>query len=384
MLPFALFAFDFGIAASISTGLGGQAGDSDTFDFSAGLWPRFSMLIGDNGEFVANAGFSFGIINEDTFFIPELLNTELTMRFGASEIRAGRLFYSDPLSFVAEGLFDGVQFLHFNQSGHFNVGVWYTGLLYKRNAKIIMTSDDLYSYSQPVDYSDFVNTYFAPKRLVAALGWEHPSFNEFLHLNTALVAQFDLSGNYHSQYLIATASVPLSRLRLELGGAVELSRVEEFGLGFAGAFGLYWLIPGHLHSMLSFTGKITGGGSDNIISPFNPVTAKYYGFILKSRLSGLSIFTFDYSARFHQTVGASAGISYFVRSDLGTFAGYPVEPDNEGYFLGPEIYGRVIWSPFSDLQLNFGGGVFIPALGNAGSNEPVRWKLELSISMSLF
>jgi hypothetical protein len=298
-------------------------------------------------------------------------------------IRVGRMNYSDPLSFIAEGLFDGAQYFYYSSLGHFNAGAWYTGFLYKKNARITMTFDDLAAFNEPVDYGDFFSTYFAPKRVITALGWEHPSFYEFLHIDTAIVAQFDLSGNYHSQYLIAAASIPISNYRIEFGGAVELSQGNEFGLGFAGALGFYWLFPGEFNSLVSFTGKFTGGGSDNLISPFTPITDKYYGFILKHKMSGLSILNIDYSARINQEFGASGGISYFIRSDLGTFSGYPLGGVSEGHFLGPEIYGRLAWSPYSDLQVLFGGGAFFPALGNAGT-ESLRWRIELSASMVLF
>ena len=99
-------------------------------------------------------------------------------------------------------------------------------------------------------------------------------------------------------------------------------------------------------------------------------------------MSGLSIFAVDYSARLHQTFGASAGISYFIRNDLGTYQGYPLEVGSEGYFLGPEIYAKAIWSGFSDLQVSLAGGAFFPSLGNAGKDEPIRWKVELTATMS--
>ena len=334
LLPTVIFAFEFGVGTSINTGFGNQSDGDFAFDFSAGLWPHFFMFIGDNGEFVTSVGLSLGIFNEEFFIIPEILNTELTMRFDTSEIRAGRMGYSDPLGFIADGLFDGFQFINYSHLGHFNIGVWYTGLLYKKTANIKMTAQEQTAFYQPVDYGDFINTYFAPRRVVAALGWEYPSLFEFMNLNAALIAQFDVAGDYHSQYLIAKASIPLSRLRLEFGGAVELSQVEEFGLGFAGMFGIYWQIPGTFNSLLSFSGRIAGGGSDELLSPFNPITSKYYGLAFKSKFSGLSIFSLDYSARLLRSLGISAGVLYFVRNDFGTFSGYPVEPDNQGYFLG--------------------------------------------------
>jgi hypothetical protein len=391
LLPAALFGYDLGLVANIGTGYGGQSRNDPVSDFRVDFWPHFSSLIGDNIDFVATTGFSFSVFNEDFFFVPELLHTELIMRFDALEIRMGRLNYSDPLSFVADGLFDGLQFFHNNRLGNFNIGAWYTGFLYKKNANITMTSDEQLAFNQPLDYDNFSDTYFAPRRMIMALGWEHFSIGEFVYLNTALITQFDLSGNlsgnYNSQYLIAKTSIPLASLRMEFGGAVELSQQEsEFGLGFAGMFGLYWLFPGEFNSMFSVTGKITGGAvnENDLISPFVPITATYYGFILRPKMSGISILTLDYSARLYQNVGVSVSLSYFVRNDLVTFRGYPLLPDIDQYIMGTEVYGRVAWSPFSDLQFNLGGGTFFSFIGNTGPERPFRWRIELSALRALY
>jgi len=384
LLPAALFAFDFGIVANVNTGLGGQEEGETVFDFSANIMSRLFMLVGDNGELVATTGLSLGVLHVDFFFVPEILHTELTMRFGASGIRVGRMNYSDPLSFIATGLFDGVQYFHNGPFGSFNIGAWYTGLLYKKNARIMMTSDEQATFVQPIDYEDFFDTYFAPKRVITALGWEHPSFGNFMHFSPAVVAQFDLSGDYHSQYLIMKAAIPISNLRLEVGSAVELSQGDEFNMAFAGMFGLYWLFPGEFNKQLSFTARIAGGGINDFIHPFVPITTKFYGFSIKHKMSGLSVLSLDYSARLHQTFSVSAGVLYFVRNDKGTFHGYPLAADSDGFFLGPEIYTGMKWSPFSDFQINFGGGIFFPSYGDAGKEEPASWKAELSAVLALY
>jgi len=391
-LPFSLMAYDFGFVANINTGTNGTDGDDSNFIFRADLWPRFSALIGDNGEFIVSAGFSLGLDEEEDFYyVPELLHTEFTMRFGASAIRAGRFGYSDPMSLVADGLFDGVQFIHTSNIGFFRAGAWYTGFLYKKNANITMTSFDDEKFSEAIDYNDFANTYFATKRAFASIGWEHPSIGELLHLNTAVIAQMDLNDKdvkYNNQYFIFNMRIPVNMFVVELGGGLELSQItgdkDESGMAFAGAFGIHWLFPSEFNSRLSFIGKFASGKSEGSHEAFVPISTIYFGQVFNSKISGLTIAALNYSGRFTQTFSASATASYFIRNDLGTFQGYPASSDSDGYFLGPEFSARLVWAPFSDLQLSLGGGVFVPSLGDAGPKEKMQWHAALNVTMNLY
>jgi len=389
ILPVSLFAYDFGLVIKADGGVGNIISEDDIFDFRADILPRFSTLIGGNGELIISAGFSIGK-DEEFFCIPELLRTEFNIRFGNSGIRAGRINFSDPLSFIANGLFDGVQYYYNSAVGSFRAGAWYTGLQYKKRVNIAMTDADLTEVSTPVDYDDFLNTYFASKRAFASVGWEHPSIGGLMHLNAAVISQVDLNGadtDYHSQYVILKAGIPINNFLMEFGGSVELSQTvadeNKLNVAFAGEIGLFLLFPSKLNSRLSFTGIITSGGTDDLIGAFIPITGKEYGNILKTRIPGISIFSLNYSSRFINTLSGSFTASYFVRSDLGTFISYPVTADSEGYFLGPEVSARITWSPASDLQFSLGGGAFFPALGDVGSEEKVKWRVDLSVIMSI-
>jgi len=391
ILPVSLYAADFGLTANIHGGFGNSGNGENSYDVKTDLWPRFSMLIGDNAEFRASAGVTFEF--EDEFsFIPELLQTEFSMRFGAAGIRLGRLNYSDPLSFIAEGLFDGVQYFYNTSFGNFRAGIFYTGFLYKNNSSITMTVYDKLNFDTPVELNNFFNTYFAPKRAFAAVGWEHPSLGELMHFRSTIIGQIDLTGSdikYHNQYLILKTGVPVDNFLIELGCSLEVSQTvaekSSTDIAFAGEFGFFWLIPGEFNSRLSFTGRFAGGAVDGFCSAFVPITAKNYGYILKHKMSGLSVLSANYSSRFNKVLAASATASYFIRNDLGTFSGYPLTLESpDGFFLGPEASGRITWSPASDLQLNLGAGVFIPALGNTSLDEKTHWRADLTVTMSLF
>jgi hypothetical protein len=389
--PVSLCALDFGLITNQYAGYYNQADGDGIFEYRGDILPRLSGLIGDSGEFLISAGLSFGV-KDEFYFVPELLRTEINMRFGGSSIRAGRVYYSDPLGFIAGGLFDGVQFSHNSSAGIFGVGAWYTGLQYKETAKIIMTDNDVDIYEAKLDYGDFANTYFAPKRLLASFDWEHPSIAELFSLRAAVTGQFDLSGadvKLHTQYLTVKASLPVKSLLFELGGSLEALQTvwaddNEFTVAFAGDFGVFWTLPLNFHSRLSLTGHIAGGRVDDSIGAFVPVSTKVYGGVFQPKLSALSILSLDYTARISQTIGADLSASCFIRNDLGTHTSYPVSADSEGYFLGTEIFARIIWSPVSDLQFNIGGGAFLPAMGDAGPEEQALWRAEITVILAIF
>jgi hypothetical protein len=386
-LPFSLSAYDFGLVLNANGGYENGLEEDNTATYKVDILPRFSTLIGDNGELIVSAGFSAGKEKEDeSYYVPELLRTELNIRFGNSGIRAGRIIFSDPLSIVASGLFDGIRYHYNTDGGSFYAGVWYTGLLYKGKANIIMTVDDQIAFDKPLEYEDFSGTYFASKRVISSVGWEHPSIGEFLQLSTAFVGQTDLNDadtKYHSQYLIIKAGIPVKNLLMEFGGSVEFAQTitEEsvFNTAFAGDVGLFLLFPSAFNSRLLFKGTIAGGRKDDSMGAFIPITSREYGYVLRTKITGLSVFSMDYSSKFSNSFSGSLTASYFVRNDLGTFKGYPIAVDSEGYFLGPEASAQITWSPASDLQFNFGGGAFFPSLGNAGSDEKVLWRVNLTL-----
>jgi len=386
---FPLSAYDFGLVINENDGVGNIISENNIFDFKVDILPRFSTLIGDNGEFIISAGFSIGMENGDFFYIPELLRTEFSMRFGNSSLKVGRINFSDPLSFIANGLFDGAQYYYNSGAGSFKFGAWYTGFQYKKRANIAMTEDDQTALNTPFEYGD-IDSYFASRRVISSVGWEHPSIGEFLHLNTAFVGQTDLNDvdtKYHSQYVILKAGIPINNFLMEFGGSVELSQTvadeNKFNMAFAGEVGLFLLFPSKFNGRLSFTGTIASGKVNDLIGAFIPITGNEYGYILKSKIPGLSVFSLNYSSKFSNSLGGSFTASYFVRNDLGTFKSYPVIEGNKGYFLGPEASARITWSPASDLQFNLGGGAFFPSLGDAEPKEKIKWRVDLSVIMSL-
>ena len=391
LVPFfagAAAAFDFGVLLDQTVGVEGIGGEA-ALDYSASLIPWFSMPLGEEGDVFVSAGLTAGYEDEKGFFVPELLRAEFSWRFSnALRLSAGRLSYADPLDFVIDGLFDGAQVFYSVGMGTFNAGFLYSGLIYKKTVKITMTGADFDSFYDTRQYA-------SSRRVLMVAGWEHPALMELVRLRASVTGQFDLNSRdtaYHSQYLTVKAGIPLERFAFELGGALETAQVaaqdeREFGLAFAGEIGASWQPPAAFESQLSFNGRFASGRTESgSIFAFVPVTTLEQGAVLKARLSGLSALNLDYTARFRPDLSSSLGLTYFVRSDLATYMGYPWggQADNEGYFLGGELLGRVIWSPVSDLRLNLGGGVFLPAMGNVAPEAKPLWRIDLNLIIALF
>jgi len=358
---------------------------NEEFEYGAGLIPWFSTPVGAAGNFYISAKAAAEYKNDEWAIIPELLRTELAFRWDSGELKAGRILYSDPLGFIANGFFDGARASLNLGEMTLGAGVWYTGLLYKTTANITMTEQDLAIYNTALDFADFADTYFAPRRLLAALDWEHPALAERIRLRAAVIGQVDLSGNeflYHSQYLALKAGIPVNRFSFEIGGCFEVAEAaEQMYFSFAGELGISWMPPLQIPNRLMLLGRFAGGTVDDTITAFIPVTTAAQGNILKAKLSGLSTINLEYTARLHKTLSFGIQDSYFVLSDLGTYQGLPT--GREGHFLGNEMYGFLVWSPVSDLQLRGGGGVFLPSMGNAEPDGKMLWRAELSLSLAL-
>ena len=386
VLPLSLPALDWGVTTDHTVSQEGVGASPRGVGYQAMIIPWLSALPEKGGDLYVSAAFTVSLEDGKWTFVPELFRTSFFLAFDAGEIYLGRIPYADPLGFILSGLFDGVSYAIDLPMGTFSAGLWYTGLLYKKTANITVTEDDFDSYYETLSYDNFADTYFASRRLAFALGWEHPGIAELVRLKVSLLGQADLNGRdtqFHSQYLAARAGVPLGdTFILDAGGALGFAEVsEKFQVSLAGELGLSWYLPTAAQDRLKFTGIFSSGNKDGV-SAFVPVSAVWQGGVLKAKISGVSVLGLDYTVRLRQTLSLSAASSYFVLGDLGTYQGWRAGWD--GHFLGNEFYAMLIWSPVSDLQLNLGGGVFVPAMGNADPSGKPRWKMELNAALAIY
>jgi len=377
-----ILAWDFGLTFNQNLGVSGNG-----FRYSGSLVPRVSGLIGEESDYYASAGAEAAYL-DGLAFIPELLRTEFTFRSRALAVKAGRMYHSDPLGLIASGLFDGARVSYDSPIGNFYAGAWYTGLLYKKRLNIEMTASDYELTNSPLNTNDYANTYFAPKRMAAGLGWEHLSLGGEASTSAAILGQFDLSGMeaLNSQYIAGKVTIPVKAFSFGLGGGFQLVQQSgKFGTGYAAELGIGFAPPISLSSKLSLLARYASGASGGNDFAFIPVTTIGQGNILEARLSGLSMISVDYSARLLDTLTAGISSSYFIRNDLKTHSGYPLpEGDSKGYLLGNEFFARVLWSPFSDIQVNLGGGIFLPSMGDAAPKADSSWRVELNVILLLY
>lgn len=385
---FLLPAYDFGLVIDQTAGYT-RIGSDGEFDYAGSIIPRVSALIGDNADIYASASFEVDYLDEWTA-VPELLRTDFFMGFGNFGFRIGRMYYSDPLEYIAEGLFDGFNVSYDTEFGAFNIGAWYTGLLYKNRAKIHMTLGEYADTLVKLDYDHFSDTYFAPRRLLSAISWEHLGMVGSLRGKAAFLGQFDLTGSdelVHSQYLVGKVALPFSSFTFDVGACLELIEDDgDFGLALAAELGVSWIPPTPFGSRLSLVGRFSSGGvGSDTFKAFLPVTTEYQSEVLKPKFSGISMITLDYIATLHDSFAAGLYSTYFIRSDLGTYIGYPWSINaNDNYFLGNEFFLKLLWNPVSDLQFNLGGGVFLPSMGNVAPSADALWRVELNVIISLF
>jgi len=386
MLP----ALDFGLLINQDAGYGGFGSDvafPDNFDYSIGLVPRLTGLLGNSGDFIISAGFEADYKNKELGYVPELLRTELSFHPGNWAFEIGRMYHSDPLGFVAQGLFDGIKLGYNSEIGTFSAGAWYTGFIYKKRANVELTAKEIEDNNAALDPKNIQGTYFAPKRFLGALSWEHLGLRT--PTSISILGQFDSSDKepLNSQYAVMKFTLPVKAFSIDLGGCFEL--IEDDGAlktAFAAEAEIGLLPPTRLKNKLSLFARYASGNTENsLFTAFSPLTTTSQGDVLKVRITGLSILSLDYVIRLHSTFSAGITSTYFVRNDLGTHNLYLLQTETGGrHFLGDEFFARFLWSPASDLQVNLGGGIFLPSLGDAAPKAENFWRVEMNVVFSLF
>jgi hypothetical protein len=297
-------------------------------------------------------------------------------------IEAGRAPFQDPLGIIAAGLFDGFSGNAVLGQARLSAGAFFTGLLYKETARIVMTPSDIETYIDK-------DNYFASRRLLFSGGAELPSLTPESSLAVNALLQFDVNGkttSLHTQYLSAKYMyLPLETLTLT--GALVMGLAEnqdaDASAHFAFITGADWDVPGALQDMLQ--GEIrwsTGAVNDNITA-FAPVTGIAQGQVFSPNLSGLMTIKGKYTTRFQKNFSASAEGTYFIRTDGKTLSGAEYPPSS-ARALGGELYGTLSWAPVSDLMATAGGGFFFPGMGDVfESDAPIRWKFMVGLTLLL-
>ena len=392
LLPF-LLIFAVGLCFSADFGLLVDQGidvDHRLFSYKPAFTPWFSWA-GNNGISLYLSGiFTLEYIKyrDDTAgssglvkpaVKPEISRFAMNYESGkVISLELGRVDYSDALGFAASGLFDGVRFEAALPAGSISAGVYYTGLLYKESAKILMTDDDAQIYSEPWKWGE-LKPYFAPRRTLASVRWDMP-LGLSNALSAELLAQFDLSGSdlpLHSQYgELKMDFNPKTNLGISAGLLFEtMQNNGDFSAAFGGMASIWNDLPSAISDRLSTTVKFSSGAWNDAFSAFTPISSVTQGSIFPGINAGLASLSVEYQAKFHRTLAAEAAMRYFIRTYK--------EPSGDGSLFGGEIWASLAWQPLDDLRVTLGGGAFFPALGNAYPDDTgVMWKISAGLLLS--
>jgi hypothetical protein len=395
ILLFGIAAAAFGADFGFILGTEGAYDDNpkmEGFSLTATASPWVSAVPGETIDLYVSGKMTFtyeekGDPPESYFF--EVERTEVNLRPGPGFfLTLGRQRFGDSTGLVATGLFDGASGSVKLGMSRLSLGVYYTGLLYKETAKIIMTGGDREGDGKSFD-SEGLEGYFASRRMLLALTGEFPDLTSRTSLEAQALAQFDLNGNsdsLHTQYLELRFTVePAAPLHLTLGGLGELVQGKDEVQGSMAAFaGADWELPGALRDLLSAEALWTSGRSGEKILAFTPVSGKNAGRVFNGGISALARAGLSYRMRPAASFSLEAGAAYFIRTDLETLGDGDLDDASSSRLLGGEVYGSLVWAPDPAFRLSGGGGAFFPEWGGAyREGAAVKWKANFGLLVSL-
>ena len=375
-----VFSVDFGLLTDQRVETGNISFVSNSIFipwFSYNIMEEKSLSIYLSGLFSlkyqrAMSSYELYELGGELIFVPEI--SRFGLRYRPNQrllMEAGRIAYSDNLGLTAYGLFDGIRFQFNFSAGTLSAGAFYTGLLYKDTAQILMTA---------ADAAGFVNkeNYFAPKRFLANIRYDTPLF-EFHTISLEALAQFDLNQNdefLHSQYgEVMVEFYPQGNAGLIAGVLFETMESSEgkFNAAF-GALARFRLDIPVINSGINLTGKFSSGVLNETFTAFTPVSSSAMGNIFSETISGLALVSAGYTVRLHRTLFADAAALYFMRTYNDLLV--------DGNFYGGEIQASVAWQPFDELRLTLGSAAFFPSWGNIYDDVQPLYKIKAGLTLS--
>jgi hypothetical protein len=329
-----------------------------------------------------------GLDGELKPFLFEAARTEFAWRPASGIlINAGRQYRSDSGGLIFAGLVDGLNGSLNVGKTRLGLGLFYTGLLYKETVEIVITGRDMEQYGKKLDYAD-AETYFASRRFLTVISCDFPDLSPRSNLSLMGLGQFDLNREdlLHTQYLEARYGWrPLDTLDLHAGGILGIAEAEGLdpGIHFAAAAGADWEIPGSPIDLFSFGFRWAGGGMNDTVWAFIPVSTIGQGQSFNPKFSGLARMNGNYTIRLLNSLSAGAGFSYFIRTDTETLKDAELDGSSDSPLLGGELSGSLVWVPDSAIRINAGGSAFFPGMGGAFKDDAkFRWKISLGAAVS--
>jgi hypothetical protein len=297
----------------------------------------------------------------------------------------GRVPFKDALGFVADGNFDGGNVIFSSGNHIFSGGAFYTGLLYKETAKILMSNEDR---------EDYVNSdYFAPGHYLFSIGYDYSGSNVDIGFNVLRQADIHKDVLLQSFYLLEKFSLrPTDTINININTAMGVVIMFDglFQLGFAPSLSVFYMPHGIFPGRLGFETIWYSGNLDNK-KEMPVITRKQIGYIYNPELTNLLSLKAQYLANLTKSFSFETSLALFARTSTDLIPNYWFYSEFENaandnkYLLGEEFVFTVICSPVSDLSFNIGTGLFFPDSGmdNVYSElSPVTWDIRLGLLMS--
>jgi hypothetical protein len=384
-----LFSLDYGGVVSQSLTLENSGVDKNDADLGYGLKlsPWVSLTLPENLLLYLSASFTGQYEQEKWTPLFEVDRFELAWRPRPGVFaEAGRFAYTDPVGIVAAGLFDGAALSLGLGENRLSLGAYYTGLLYKKTANITMTGRDA------VDYAE-ADHYWAPPRFFASAFYTVPGLVSWRDTLTAgLILQFDLRNEertrLHTQYAVVQYLwAPLDILAFNLGGVFGLAQEEGADPAYNYAVSLRgdWSPPTKMNDHVSLRFRYASGLGDNndAQGAFTPITNISQSGVFSANFSGLMALSGIFTLRPLEELSVVEETNFLMRTDLATFTAEGLDPGSKSHLLGLEMCLSLVWTPFSDLGLTAGGGVFLPFPESAFySDAPPKWNISLGAILS--
>jgi hypothetical protein len=382
-----LYPVDHGLLVSLQ-GEGTSEDGAGVFNFTLNLVPWFSAVLGEKTTLYLSGRLGFTQKGESWEKpVVELDRSEVSIRpIAPLRIVIGRQRYRDGGGMIAAGNYDGLSGSYGLGKARLTAGVFYTGLLYKESARILMTARDKAWYREVLDYGE-PETYTASRRLVLTAGGELPDLTERLSLNVLILSQFDLNktARLHSQYLEINPEFEAhGRLRISAAGIAGLSEAEgaDPRMNFAGTAGLDWEVPGAVYDLIQTRVNWGSGAVSGNIGSFMPINSITQGTIFTPTLTGTMNVRLSYTVRPEERISVKGEGGVYWRTDRESFQDGELDMNSQGRFLGGELGTALTLAPDSAIRFTLGGGVFIPSeVFREGTRK--RWKVNTGFTLSM-
>jgi len=302
-------------------------------------------------------------------------------------LNLGRVLFKDPQGMIADGSFDGGNIL-FSFAGHsIKLGAFYTGLLTKKEAKILISPEERDDY--------FNGGYFAPPHFVFSALYDYVSKDERKNFSLNVIRQEDLREDTAAQNIWVLPGIsfaPVRDLNFNLTG-IFCTASGSAGTTYSAAARLsaFYIFDLYLPSRAGLGINLLYGGIEK--PQAMPVLNKTgrTGHIYDPEETRLLFFNAQYLANINTRLSIGLDFAMFFRLDTDFIPAYQIfsafeNPRSDNPVLGEEFVFTLIHNLFSDISVKFGSGLFFPCAGDGKvytAAAPVQWDIRLALLISL-